>query len=181
MLLSDGEIEEAVASGHLGISPFSAGNIQSASIDLRLYWEIQAAGRDPVRGMTLDPETLNIEDHINRYTDLVNISGSQNWRFEPGRFVIGQTLEFVEMPLDLAGRVEGRSRLARLGVGVHITAPKIDPGFRNRITLEMHNLGPWTIALSGGMTICTLLIERLSRPAQESYDGIFQGRDAPLR
>ena len=79
------------------------------------------------------------------------------------------------MPLDLSGRVEGRSRLARLGVGVHITAPKIDPGFRNRITLEMYNLGPWTIELTGGMTICTLLLERLSRPAQSGYDGMFQG------
>lgn len=180
-MLSDREIEEALASGHLGIEPFSAGNLQSASIDLRLHWEVRAAGREPVRGMTLDPETLNIEDHINRYTDLVDISEARTWRFEPGRFVIGQTMEWVEMPLDLAGWVEGRSRLARLGVGVHITAPKIDPGFRNRITLEMHNLGPWTIALSGGMTICTLLIERLGIPARESYDGMFQGRDAPLR
>ena len=179
MLLSDGEIREAVTSGHLGIEPFSAGNLQSASIDLRLYWEIQAAGREPVRGMTLDPETLNIQDHINRYTDLVDISREQTWRFGPGQFVIGQTLERVEMPLDLAGRIEGRSRLARLGVGVHITAPKIDPGFRNRITLEMYNLGPWTIALSGGMTICTLMVEQLRQPADRGYDGMFQGRDAP--
>ena len=125
--------------------------------------------------MTLDPETLNIDDHIARYTDKVDISGTRTWRLEPGRFVVAQTLEFVEMPLDLSGRVEGRSRLARLGVGVHITAPKIDPGFRNRITLEMYNLGPWTIELTGGMTICTLLLERLSRPAQSGYDGMFQG------
>ena len=177
MLLSRDEIRQAVESGHLVIEPFLADNLQPVSIDLRLYSEILVAGREPVRGMTLDPETLNIEDHLARYTDRVDISGEQTWRFEPGRFVIGQTLEFVEMPLDLAGRVEGRSRLARLAVGVHITAPKIDPGFRNRITLEMYNLGPWAIGLSGGMTICTLLIERLSRPAREGYDGMFQGRD----
>ena len=181
MLLSDEEIAEAVASEHLGIEPFSVGNLQGASLDLRLHWEIRVAGREPVRGMILDPETLNIEDHITRYTDRVDISGAQYRQLEPGRFVIGQTLERVEMPLDLAGRVEGRSRLARLGVGVHITAPKIDPGFRNRITLEMHNLGPWTIALSGGMTICTLMVERLRQPADRGYDGMFQGRDAPLR
>ena len=179
MLLSDEEIAEAVKSGHLGIEPFSAGNLQGASIDLRLYREIRVAGRDQVQGMTLDPETLNIQDHINRYTKLADISGEKTWRFEPGWFVIGQTLEWVEMPMDLAGRVEGRSRLARLGVGVHITAPKIDPGFRNRITLEMYNLGPWTIALSGGMTICTLMVERLHRPVDRGYEGMFQGRDAP--
>ena len=44
-----------------------------------------------------------------------------------------------------------------------------------RITLEMYNLGLWTIELKGGMTICTLLVERLSRPAQGGYDGMFQG------
>lgn len=176
MLLSGEDIQEMVNSGHLIIDPFSAGNIQAASIDLRLYHHLNVAGREPVRGMTLDPETLNIQDHINRYTDRIDISGEQTWRFEPGRFVIGQTLETIEMPLDLAGRVEGRSRLARLGIGVHITAPKIDPGFRNRITLEMYNLSPWTTELSDGMTICTLLLEQLSQPADAGYDGLFQGR-----
>ena len=63
-----------------------------------------------------------------------------------------------------------------MGVGVHITAPKIDPGFHNRITLEIYNLGPWTIELTGGMRICTLLLEKLSRPVQQGYEGIFQGR-----
>ena len=176
MLLSDSEIREAVESGHLVVEPFSVSNLQAASLDLRLYPEIQVAGTEPVRGMTLDSESLNITDHINRYTDKVDISEVQTRRFEPGRFVIGQTLETIEIPVDLAGRVEGRSRLARLGVGVHLTAPKIDPGFRNPITLEMYNLGPWTIELRGGMTICTLLIEPLSRPVQDAYDGMFQGR-----
>ena len=176
MLLSGREIQEEIESGHLVVEPVpDDDSIQPASIDLRLHSEIQVAGGEPVRGMTLDPETLNIDDHIARYTDKVDISGTRTWRLEPGRFVVAQTLEFVEMPLDLSGRVEGRSRLARLGVGVHITAPKIDPGFRNRITLEMYNLGPWTIELTGGMTICTLLLERLSRPAQSGYDGMFQG------
>ena len=81
----------------------------------------------------------------------------------------------VGLPLDLAGRVEGRSRLARLGLGVHVTAPKIDPGFRNRITLEMFNLGPWTIGLTANMRICSLVVEQLGRPAQGGYQGVFQG------
>ena len=95
---------------------------------------------------------------------------------KPHQFMIGMTAETVGLPLNLAGRVEGRSRLARLGVGVHITAPKIDPGFRNRITLEIFNLGLWTIELTAGMRICTLLVERLSKPAKVGYEGIFQGR-----
>ena len=181
MLLSDGEIREAVESGHLIIEPFSAGNVQSASVDLRLHHELLVQPGAPVQGIILDPRALNVSDLLSRYSEREDISGTRRWRFEPGRFVIGQTLETIGLPFDLAGRVEGRSRLARLGVGVHITAPKIDPGFLNRITLEIFNIGQWTVELSEGMTICTLLIERLGRPAEEGYRGVFQGRDEPDR
>lgn len=178
MLLSDGEIRESVESGHLVIEPFSADNLQSASIDLRLYPELLVQPSVHVRGITLNSQELNISDHLSRYSEREDISGTRRWRFAPGGFVIGQTLEIIGLPFDLAGRVEGRSRLARLGVGVHITAPKIDPGFRNRVTLEMFNIGPWTVELTGGMVICTLLIERLGRPTEAGYRGIFQGWDS---
>ncbi len=157
------------------IDPFSAKNLQAASIDLRLYPELLVQPSTPVQGMTLDPEELNISNHLFNYSDREDISGSRKWRFAPGKFVIGKTLEIIGLPYDLAGRVEGRSRLARLGIGVHITAPKIDPGFRNRITLEIYNIGQWTVELSDGMTICTLLIERLGKPTTEGYAGLFQG------
>ena len=115
-----------------------------------------------------------MSDHLQRYTELVDISNG--WDFKPNSFIIGETVEVIGLPLDLAGRIEGRSRLARLGVGVHITAPKIDPGFHNTITLEIYNLGPWTLRLNAGMRICSLLVERLGKPAEQGYAGMFQGR-----
>ena len=157
------------------IEPLTASNIQPASIDLTLHHIVRVHRDEPVRGITLDPEELDVADHIRRYTDEVDISATRGWELKPGRFVIGMTYETIGLPLSLAGRVEGRSRLARLGVGVHITAPKIDPGFSNQITLEMFNLGPWTIRLTSGMRICTLLLERLSQSAKVGYTGIFQG------
>ena len=175
MLLSGKEIHEAVEKGELVIEPFEAGSIQPACIDLKLHSKIRIQSSAPIRGMSLDPDTLDIPDLLERFTEEKDISGSQRHSFGPGDFVIGQTEEIVGLPLHLAGRVEGRSRLARLGIGVHITAPKTDPGFRNHITLEIYNLGPWTIDLKGGMTICTLLVEPLSRPTQQGYEGMFQG------
>ena len=75
-MLSGEEIQEEIQSGNLVIEPVPAAHsVQPASIDLRLYSEINVAGRETVRGMTLDPETLNIDDHIARYTDKVDISG----------------------------------------------------------------------------------------------------------
>ena len=165
MLLSGGEVRDAVETGELVIEPFDDDSIQPACIDLKLYSKIRIQRREPIEGIVLDPDTLNVPDLLERFTEEKDLIENQGHDFRPGDFVI-QTDEFVGLPFHLAGRVEGRSRLARLGIGVHITAPKIDPGFHNRITLEIYNLGPWTIKLTAGMTICTLLVERLSRPCR---------------
>jgi dCTP deaminase len=178
MLLSEREIRQVIDDRELVIDPFdpNAGMIQPASIDLRLDNLIQLQRSEPIQGIIVDANLVDVTDHLDRYTNQVDISPGKPFDFLPGMFVIGKTLERVEFPTSLAGRVEGRSRLARLGVGVHITAPKIDPGFRNQITLEMFNIGPSTIRLEGGMAICTLLVERLGSPATWGYNGIFQGR-----
>lgn len=68
-----------------------------------------------------------------------------------GEIVLGQTLEWVVMPPDLMGLVEGRSGFARIGLAVHLTAPKIDPGFKGHITLEMANFGKVPIQLRAGI------------------------------
>ena len=176
MLLSDGELQEAIETGELVFGPPPMeGAIQPASVDLRLDAVIHVQSEKPVPGVSLDPEALEISRLIEAYTDKLDLSDGSPWRLGPGRFVIGRTLERVGLPFHLGARVEGRSRLARLGVGVHITAPKIDPGFNNQIALEIFNLGPWTVELKAGMRICTLLVERLGRPAQAGYGGVFQG------
>ena len=61
------------------------------------------------------------------------------------------------------------------GMMVHITAPKIDPGYQGKITLEMFNLGPFPLKLSYGMDICALMFEQLILPADAGYAGRFQG------
>ena len=180
MLMSDGEIRLAVANGELTIDPpLLPGDerLQPASIDLTLDAEIRlpkdSVNRDAI---TVDIANLKVPEYIEESTDLIDIAERGGLEFGPGDFVIGKTAERVSLSERLSGRVEGRSRLARLGIGVHITAPKIDPGFHNHITLEIFHLGKTRVRLSSGMTICTLLVERLGHPAGESYRGIFQGQ-----
>ena len=177
MLLSGAEIQRAVESGELLISPcdFSTDVLQPASIDLHLDPIVQVQSSAPIPGIKVIPEDVDIQSLLRRHSDEQDISNGRSLAFEPGRFVIGKTTETVGLPFGLAGRVEGRSRLARLGIGVHITAPKIDPGFRNQITLEIFNLGPWTVELSAGMRICTFLVEQLREPSLWGYQGRFQG------
>jgi dCTP deaminase len=105
----------------------------------------------------------------------------------PGGFVLAQTLETVYIPPDLVGLVEGRSSWARIGVTIHVTSPKIDPGFNSHITLEMSNLGKVPVNLRAGIDQpAQLMLLKLSSPvAEESLYGtgpndMFQGQKTPI-
>lgn len=176
MLLSNVEILESLRAGEVIIDPSPEGSdrIQPASLDLRLGAELWVHRAEPVRGVLIDPAELGVTDYIHRNCDPVDIS-AQSRTIPSNGFIIGETLERVEIPLTLAARVEGKSSFARLGLMVHITAPKIDPGYRGNITLEMFNLGPFPLQLSYGMNICSLMLERLGKPADAGYAGQFQG------
>ena len=88
---------------------------------------------------------------------------------EPNQFVLAQTLERVRIPNSLMGLVEGRSSFARLGVTVHATAPKIDPGFDAPITLEMANFGKLAVELRAGIDKpAQLLLVKITTPLEES-------------
>lgn len=104
---------------------------------------------------------------------------------KPRDFILGFTVEKVGIPHDsrIAARVEGKSSLARIGLGVHITAPTIHAGFgaeRGKsilpIQLEIFNLGPWTIFLKGGMRICQLIFEEVREVPSQGYGGQFGGQ-----
>src|SRR4051794_22345719 len=58
---------------------------------------------------------------------------------QPQQFMLGVTVEKVNMPHDVAGRLDGKSSLARAGLLIHLTGGNIDPGFCGPITLEIFN------------------------------------------
>lgn len=179
MLLSDRELRLAIQSGDLLIDPlppYDSERWQAASIDLQLDSTIWVQRDNTGNNVTIaNVEDLDIGQYLNEYTDMINIAATNGFTLMPGGFVIGRTVETVGLSNFLAGRVEGRSRLARLGIGIHITAPKIDPGYNNQITLEIFHVGKTKVLIPVHMTICTLLVERLGYPAGQRYQGIFQG------
>lgn len=176
MILSDGEIWEALEIGSIVIDPYPDDPtvVQPSSVDLRLGPTLQVHRVEQVKGVSIDPALVNVTDHVNAYCERVDISNGTPYEIQPQTFVLGTTFERIEVPLELAARVEGKSSLARLGLAVHITAPKIDPGFKSHITLEMYNFGPFALKLTYQMKICVLIFERLGRPAKQGYSGRFQ-------
>jgi dCTP deaminase len=102
----------------------------------------------------------------------------------PGEFVLGSTYERCTLPDDLAGRLEGKSSLGRLGLLTHSTAGFIDPGFSGHITLELSNVANLPITLWTGMKIGQLCLLRLTSPAEHPYGSSqagskYQGQRGP--
>jgi dCTP deaminase len=75
--------------------------------------------------------------------------------------VLGATFEYISMPQNLEGSIEGRSSWARVGL-VNATAVTIDPGFKGVITLELANLSNVPISLYPGSRIGQLICRETS-------------------
>ena len=89
-----------------------------------------------------------------------------------GELVIGYTRESVSLPQHLGGWVEGKSSIAGIGLFVHISAPTIHPGFNDRITLVLYNVGALPIRVRTGDVICQLILEEVK--GEGLYRGQFQ-------
>lgn len=162
-MLPDNEILREIEVGLFKVEPFDPSLVQPASIDLRLYNQF----------LTFDADSPHdVIDPARRQLGLVGLETRDDLTpmlVQPGQFMLASTFEKVTLPADLAGRVEGKSSLGRLGLMVHITAGFIDPGFVGRITLELSNVAPKPIALWPGMLIAQLCLMRMTGKASVPY------------
>ena len=185
MVLSKPDLVKYVESGALAFDPVLAVDaIEQASIDLRLGRQFTTFKKDDNKYVA----SIQLSDRsLYDRADIWETREEDFFVLRPGQFVLAQTLERVKMPHDLVGFVEGRSSWARAGVSIHLTAPKIDPGFNAQITLEMSNVGPKAVELRAGVDRpCQLILMQLSTPLGEhevygtTADHIFQGQTSPV-
>ncbi len=166
--------------GRVVIDPFDAGMIQPCSIDLRLDRSFASFNRDDPAAC-IDPAA---EDQEGLMRTVQADGPDEPIVLLPHAFALATTLETVRLPDDVAGRLEGKSSLGRLGLQTHATAGWIDPGFSGRITLELSNVAPLPIKLWPGMKIGQLCLFRTEAPALRPYGspGLgsrYQGQVAP--
>ena len=133
MLLSDRDIRAEIDSGRVVLTPYDEGMVQPSSIDVRLdkFFRLFDNHKYPVIDPRLEQPDL---------TRLVECDPDEPLMLHPGEFVLGSTYEVVQLPDDLAARLEGKSSLGRLGLLTHSTAGFIDPGFTGHVTLELSNV-----------------------------------------
>ena len=161
-VLSDGTIRRLIADGRVVIDPWDPGMVQPASVDLRLGGSFRVFHNHRVAAIDLRDPPTNL-------TEEVVIEGDEPFVIHPGEFVLGRTLEYVEIPDDIVSRIEGKSSIGRLGLIVHATAGFVDPGFKGTLTLEITNLTRVPIKLYTGLPIAQLSFMALDAPAENPY------------
>jgi dCTP deaminase len=179
VLLSDRDIRAELASGRVVLEPFDEAMVQPSSVDVRMdkFFRVFENHRYP----HIDPAEEQAE-----LTRQVEPEPGEPFILHPGEFVLASTYEVVTLPDDIAGRLEGKSSLGRLGLLTHSTAGFIDPGFSGHVTLELSNVATLPIKLWPGMKIGQLCLFRLSSPAEHPYGSAqygsrYQGQRGPTQ
>lgn len=183
MILTDREIQAALASKQIFIEPAPEPDAYSStSVDLTLSPSIRVWHDSSLRGVEPPVFTPGIPGYeanpvILEHTDLLEIP-ADGFIAEPKSFFLAWTRETVKLPTQfrMAARVEGKSSLARHGLGVHVTAPTIHAGFDGQLRLEMYNLGSLRVKLHAGMRVCQLIFEQTLGTPEKGYAGQFAGQ-----
>lgn len=184
MVLTDREILNALTFKQIKIDPQPPVDaISSTAIDLTLSPNIRVWKKDASPGVErlVSPATpgYKVNDFIKSATEAKTIDAA-GYVLKPADFLLAWTIETLELPYSsrLAARVEGKSSLARLGIGVHVTAPTIHAGFTGPIQLEVCNHGAWNVKLVPGMKVCQLIFELTVGTPNAGYSGQFQNQSA---
>ena len=177
MLLSDRDIRAEITAGRVAVEPFAESMVQPSSVDVRLdrFFRVFENHKYSVIDPSIEQSELTRE---------VVVEPNEHFILHPGEFVLASTYEIITLPDDIAGRLEGKSSLGRLGLLTHSTAGFIDPGFSGHITLELSNVANLPVKLFPGMKIGQLCLIKLSSPAEHPYGSAvyasrYQGQRGP--
>ncbi len=166
MILSDRDIRRYINDGKISInpSPNFEDQLGSCSIDFHLgnTFKIFNHSKYPF----IDPRNPNLGSEIMKD---ITVPTGESFIMRPGEFCLATTTESLKIDNDLLGRLEGRSSLGRIGIIVHSTAARFDPGWDGTPVLELGNIGVLPVALYPGMKVCSFTFEQLSSPSDNPY------------
>jgi dCTP deaminase len=160
MILSDRDIARCIRKGVIRVTP-APKKVQMgpASIDLTLsneFWKSKKAVR------RIDISKVGFKDVMEHFT-------ADSVELNPGDMILGKTVEKIELPSDICGRLEGRSSFARLGLAIHVTSSFIQPGSENHQILEIVNLSKQKILIKAGMRVSQVIFEELKSKTSRPY------------
>ncbi|AEO08471.1 deoxycytidine triphosphate deaminase [Buchnera aphidicola str. Ak (Acyrthosiphon kondoi)] len=172
MRLCDQDIEEWLQRKELIIEPYPKKKlINGITVDIHLGNKFRFFYEHTRSCIDLSDSKINRTSALAEIMSNETISSKEKPFFlQPGSLVLSSTLEKITIPNNLVGWLDGRSSLARLGLMIHATAHRIDPGWKGNIVLEMFNAGKLTLVLRPKMKIAALSFEVLSQSVLRPYD-----------
>lgn len=170
-ILTYNEILREIEEGNIIIDPFSKESVGPGSVDLTL------GNRFRTFKKLHDIYQVTNDANFHEITDLLEIGEKERFVLMPQETVLGITIERIKLPPYLCGWLEGRSRFARLGLMVHITAGFMQPGINNHQVLEISNVSSMPLALHPGTKICQFIFQRTIGEAV--YSGKFASQKRP--
>lgn len=140
-------------------------SIQPGSYDLRLGTSFKRPIASPMKAYTGFDDVMDYES-VNAPDGLI---------IKPHSFILGTTIEIINIPNDITALIEGRSSVGRRGLFIH-NAGLIDSGFSGQITLELFNASDFPLHISPGKRICQIMFFQMTGPCEHPYDGKYQGQ-----
>jgi len=180
MILSDKDIKKHLKQGKIKIipKPNFREQLGPCSLDLRLGNTFKTF--KPTQYPYLD---LKRKMNFEILMEEIKVENGAPFILQPKEFIIAITKEEIILPADIMARLDGRSSLGRLGLVVHSTAARFDPGWKGKAVMELGNLGIMPIILYVGMRICAMTFETLSSPSEVPYlkqkDHKYAGQKSP--
>jgi len=172
MRLCDRDIYKSIQDGKIVIVPEpNYDQVSGVTVDMRLGNKFRVFQDHAAPYIDLSGKKEDVQAAMNNVmSDEIVVAEDKSFFLHPGELALAITLESVTLPDNIVGWLDGRSSLARLGLMVHVTAHRIDPGWSGNIVLEFFNSGKLPLALKPGMKIGALSFEVLSGPAEKPYN-----------
>ena len=164
MILSDTSIKKLIKSKRLVIKGLSQNAIQPSSIDLTLDKSALLLKYWTTKGILDFNTKMNYE----------KISGRE-FVIPPHSFILATTKEYIQLPKDISGFVEGRSSIGRMGLFIQ-NASVVGPGFKGKLTLELYNANVLPIRLEAGRRVCQLILFQMDKKSKKGYTGKYQNQ-----
>lgn len=172
MRLCDTDIQQYLQDGKIKITPQpDADDISGLTVDIRLGNKFRVFEDHAAPYIDLSGPKAEVQKALNSVmSDEIVLEEEQSFFLHPGELALAITEESVTLPANVVGWLDGRSSLARLGLMVHVTAHRIDPGWSGNIVLEFFNSGKLPLALKPKMKIGAISFEVLSGHAERPYN-----------
>lgn len=169
-IYSNTDIEAAMVDGHIICTPFNPKHISQASLDVTLGYHFYRIEKMNERTIYNPFDSEDVERYFDGpykampHDQWCAINGVKHLKnipldhpvisLKPGERILAHTHEFLGIRPPGAYELKARSSWARNGIAVCFDAGFVDPGYINRLTLEIYNLNHReTIAIPVGERI----------------------------